>query len=184
MRSISAVVSLCRVCGYHPGTNAVPRSSAIISTTRRYTGGFEGYQQPDTKHDAYERALELSGNFPCIILVNPFLDQNVGSVARCMLNYGLTELRIVNPVCDIRSDQTKSLSAGAYKIIENAKVYEDVETCVRDLTRVLATSNRPRHMTQMVVTVSNYPSLYSVPYSKYILLPGPSFTMRRGENVS
>jgi hypothetical protein len=29
-----------------------------------------------------------------VILVNPFLDENVGSVARAMMNAGLTELRL------------------------------------------------------------------------------------------
>lgn len=31
---------------------------------------------------------------PCVILVCPHVDGNVGSVSRCMLNWGLSELRI------------------------------------------------------------------------------------------
>lgn len=117
-----------------------------------YKQTFAGYQQPDTKHDAYVKAKEFNQNFPVIILVNPFLDQNVGSVARCMMNYGLTELRIVNPVCDITSDNCRALSAGAYSIVENAKLFKTPEEAIADLTRVMATSNRPRHMNQLVVT--------------------------------
>lgn len=115
---------------------------------------FEGYQQPDPKHDAYEQALKTNNKFPCIILVNPFLDQNVGSVARTMMNFGLTELRIVSPepTCDIYGEGAKALSAGAFDIIKNARVFESLEDCVSDLTHLFATTNRPRHMTQMVYT--------------------------------
>lgn len=114
--------------------------------------GFEGYQQPDTKHDAYEQALQSGSKFPVIILVNPYLDQNVGSVARTMMNFGLTELRVVQPKCDIMSDHCKALSAGAFKIVENAKVFDSLKESIADLSQVVATSNRPRHMTQMVYT--------------------------------
>ena len=35
-----------------------------------------------------------------VILVNPFLDRNVGAVARAMLNFGLHDLVLVDPLCD------------------------------------------------------------------------------------
>lgn len=87
---------------------------------------------------------------PCIILVNPFLDSNVGSVARAMLNFGLTELRVVDPICDIHSPNAKALAAGAVDVLENAKVFQTAEACVQDLNRVFATTIRPRGMTQLV----------------------------------
>ena len=34
---------------------------------------------------------------PIIILARPQLGENIGKAARAMLNFGLTELRIVNP---------------------------------------------------------------------------------------
>jgi tRNA/rRNA methyltransferase len=36
-------------------------------------------------------------NQPAIILVNPQLGENIGKAARAMLNFGLTEMRIVKP---------------------------------------------------------------------------------------
>jgi len=69
-----------------------------------------------------------------------------------MLNFGLTELRIVNPVCNIYSDAAQSLSAGAYDVILKAKIYSSLEESIADLERVVATSVRPRHMTQIIYT--------------------------------
>ena len=43
---------------------------------------------------AWQIARRSEIRMPCIILVNPFVDGNVGSVSRCMLNWGLSELRI------------------------------------------------------------------------------------------
>ena len=39
----------------------------------------------------------MDENTLTIILIEPQLGQNIGAVARAMLNFGLTDLRIVNP---------------------------------------------------------------------------------------
>ena len=43
---------------------------------------------------AWQLARRSEIKMPCVILVSPFVDGNVGSVSRCMLNWGLSELRI------------------------------------------------------------------------------------------
>jgi hypothetical protein len=50
------------------------------------SGNFDGYRQSDTKKGAYEIAAASEIKMPCIILVNPFLDQNVGSCSRAMVS--------------------------------------------------------------------------------------------------
>jgi hypothetical protein len=50
---------------------------------------------------------------PSIILVRPFLDKNVGTVARAMLNFGITDLRLVDPQCDHLSSDARALASGA-----------------------------------------------------------------------
>ena len=40
---------------------------------------------------------KLISNGPCIILKDPQLPENIGMCARSMLNYGFSDLRIVNP---------------------------------------------------------------------------------------
>eukprot|EP01038_Epipyxis_sp_PR26KG_P009743 gene9743-13109_t len=118
------------------------------------TSAFKGYQQSEAKVTAYSDAKAIHANssiaMPCIILVNPFLAQNVGSVARSMLNFGLTELRVVQPNCDILSENARALAAGAYELLENAVIYESLQECVQDLNRIMATTIRPRHMAQII----------------------------------
>jgi hypothetical protein len=43
---------------------------------------------------AWQLARRSDVRMPCVILVCPHVDGNVGSVSRCMLNWGLSELRI------------------------------------------------------------------------------------------
>jgi TrmH family RNA methyltransferase len=123
-----------------------------------YCASFRGYEQPKTKEGAFFKAAEFS-NMPVIILVNPFLDQNVGSVARSMLNFGLTELRVVDPRCDIKSDNSKALAAGAIDILEYAKIFPTLKECISDLQVVMATTIRPRDMTQTIVSPSRAASI-------------------------
>jgi len=60
---------------------------------------------------------------PQIILVEPQLADNVGAAARAMANFGLSELRLVNPRPDWRSDKARAAASGADAILANARVY-------------------------------------------------------------
>ena len=45
----------------------------------------------------YNTIKSLNYNLPSIIIVNPFDEANLGTISRGMLNFGFTDLRIVNP---------------------------------------------------------------------------------------
>ena len=50
-------------------------------------------------HDQLGRAVDRNAvTVPAVILVNPQLGENIGSAARSMLNFGLTDLRLVAPL--------------------------------------------------------------------------------------
>ena len=108
----------------------------------------------DTKSvDPWKLAKQTSlMKMPVIILVNPFDPQNVGSVSRIMLNWGMTELRVVDPRCDVLSDEAKRLAVGSVKVLENAKIFSSLQECVSDLNRVIATTARQRDLNHMVHT--------------------------------
>ncbi|MTI09829.1 RNA methyltransferase [Curvivirga aplysinae] len=91
-------------------------------------------------------------NKPVIILVIPQLGENIGMVARAMLNCGLTELRLVNPRDGWPSQSARDASSGAIEVIEGAKLFESTADAVADLTYVYATTGRPRDMVAHVVT--------------------------------
>jgi len=91
-------------------------------------------------------------NMPAIILVEPFSDANIGSCSRAMLNFGMTDLRIVNPQVNHLSDTAKMLAVGSFEILENAKIYDTLESAISDLSKVIATTARIRGMSQIIYT--------------------------------
>ena len=95
----------------------------------------------------------VSWNAPTIILVRPFLDQNVGAVARAMLNFGMAELRLVDPQCDFLSDDARARASGAsVPVLERTRVFSTIAEATSDLTATFATTARLRDTTQVVVT--------------------------------
>jgi tRNA/rRNA methyltransferase len=71
-----------------------------------------------------------------VILIRPFLDQNVGATARNMLNFGLAHLRLVAPQCNHLSDDAMARAAGARDVLTNAQVFPTMEEAVQDCHQV------------------------------------------------
>jgi len=95
---------------------------------------------------------EPSSVAPAMILIAPQLGENIGFAARAMANFGLTELRLVNPRDGWPSDKARAAAAGADSIIDRAKVYPSLADAIGDLTFLLATTARPRGMVKPVLT--------------------------------
>ncbi len=85
---------------------------------------------------------------PVIILVRPQLAENVGMVARAMMNCGLSELRLVNPRENWLGKKAVAASSGAAVVLEKAKVFCSLEEAVADVHMVFATTARERDMTK------------------------------------
>ncbi len=81
---------------------------------------------------------------PAVILVEPQLGENIGMVARAMANFGLSELRIVNPRDGWPNEKARSAAANAQHVIADTKVYEDLAAAISDLNFVFATTARQR----------------------------------------
>ena len=95
---------------------------------------------------------QVLGPAPVVVLVNPQLGENIGTAARAMANFGLHELRIVEPRDGWPNEKALTASSGANWIIEGASVFGDLASAVRDMTYVYATTARPRGMIKEVVT--------------------------------
>lgn len=89
---------------------------------------------------------------PRVILVQPQLGENIGAVARAMLNCGLTELSLVEPREPWPNKKAEAMSAGATEVLDKAELFDSVEDAVAGLNRVFATTARPRDMPVRVVT--------------------------------
>ncbi len=87
---------------------------------------------------------------PAVILVRPQMAENVGMVARAMMNCMLSDLRLVCPRENHLSDKAVSASSGAQAILEKATVYSSLEEALSDIHFALATTARPREMTKPV----------------------------------
>lgn len=78
----------------------------------------------------------------CIILVEPQGPLNIGSVCRAMLNFGLKELRIVNPTCNHLCDDARRMAVKATTILESSIIYETLETALADCHFAMGTTRR------------------------------------------
>ncbi|WCL53004.1 RNA methyltransferase [Gimibacter soli] len=89
---------------------------------------------------------------PAIILVRPQLGENIGKAARAMLNFGLTDMRLVAPRDGWPNPAAGPAASGADVILDNAKVFDTVEAAIADCTTVYASTVRDRDMPKPVVT--------------------------------
>jgi tRNA/rRNA methyltransferase len=89
-----------------------------------------------------ERQLLTEG--PVIILVEPQMGENIGMVARAMANFGLAELRLVNPRDGWPNEKAQAAASKADHVIEGTKVYDTLEQTLADLNFVYATTARER----------------------------------------
>ncbi|MET0337337.1 MAG: RNA methyltransferase [Caulobacter sp.] len=92
------------------------------------------------------------GRAPCVILNAPQLAENIGSVARVMANFGLTDLRLVNPRDGWPQERAWASASGANWPLDDAKVFERLEDAIADLQLVFATTARPRETRLPVLT--------------------------------
>src|SRR5256885_3248598 len=79
---------------------------------------------------------------PCVILVEPKLADNIGAAARAMANFGLTRLRLVNPREGWPAERAYVVASGAHRILDEARVYDSVESAIGDLHYLFATTAR------------------------------------------
>lgn len=91
-------------------------------------------------------------NTPAIILSHPQLGENIGSAARAMANFGLGDMRLVNPRDGWPNDRAWTMAAGALDIVKDARLFPTVKEALGDLHLVYATTARERGATKEVLT--------------------------------
>ena len=77
----------------------------------------------------------------CIVLVNPQTDGNIGAVARSMLNFGFTDLRIVGRTPDW-SDEVRNRAKNAQSVLDSAQCADTLQDAVSDCSVVVGTSGK------------------------------------------
>jgi tRNA/rRNA methyltransferase len=99
-----------------------------------------------------EPRFPSAGAAPAIVLVRPQLAENIGAVARAMLNFGLTELRLVSPRVRWPDEVAYRSASGADLVLDGARVFATTPEAVADLSLVYASTARLRDMVKPVST--------------------------------
>ncbi|HEY8433840.1 MAG TPA: RNA methyltransferase [Sphingomicrobium sp.] len=99
--------------------------------------------------DPGEPKARLEG--PVFVLVRPQLGQNIGKAARAMLNFGLTEMRLVAPRDGWPNPDAGPAASGADVILEQAQVFDTTAEAIADCSQVFASTVRRRDLVMPVL---------------------------------
>jgi len=92
-----------------------------------------------------------AGRAPIVILVEPQLGENIGATARAMANFGLSQLRVVNPRQGWPNDKARMMATGAGRVLDAALLYPTLAAAIADCNFVLATTARAHDQAKPVV---------------------------------
>ncbi|MDH5189214.1 MAG: RNA methyltransferase, partial [Rhodospirillaceae bacterium] len=103
------------------------------------------------KKTAAKKSEQVS-HAPAIILVEAQMAENIGMVARAMLNSELYDLRLVRPRDGWPNVRAYPPSSGADVVLDKVQVFDTTKDAIADLGHVFATTARARDMSKDVFT--------------------------------
>lgn len=136
----------------------------------------EGLSERSETEDRLER--------PIVILVRPQLGQNIGKAARAMLNFGLTELRLVTPRDGWPNPEAGPAASGADVVLERAQVYDSVADAIADCSTVFASTVRRRDLVMPVVGPEEMAETIIARAGRSAILFGPERSGLETEDVA
>jgi tRNA/rRNA methyltransferase len=121
---------------------------------------------------------------PVIVLVRPQLGQNIGKAARAMLNFGLTEMRLVAPRDGWPNPDAGPAASGADIVLEQTKVFETTEAAIADCSTVFASTVRRRDLVMPVVGPQEMAESVAASDKRTAILFGPERSGLETEEVA
>jgi tRNA/rRNA methyltransferase len=110
---------------------------------------------------------------PVVVLVRPQLGQNIGKAARAMLNFGLTELRLVEPRDGWPNPDAGPAASGADAVLEKAQVFATVGEAIADCSTVYASTVRRRDLIMPVLSPEEMADAIASSPGRSAMLFGP-----------
>jgi len=110
---------------------------------------------------------------PIIVLVRPQLGENIGKAARAMLNFGLTELRLVAPRDGWPNPEAGPTASGADIVLERAQVFATAREAIADCSHVFASTVRRRDLVMPVTGPQGMADLIAGSSERSAILFGP-----------
>lgn len=121
---------------------------------------------------------------PVIVLVRPQLGENIGKAARAMLNFGLTEMRLVAPRDGWPNPSAGPAASGADIVLANATVHETLADAIADCSNVYATTVRKRGVTKPVMTPEQAAAAIRAETSRSAILFGPERSGLESDDIA
>jgi tRNA/rRNA methyltransferase len=121
---------------------------------------------------------------PVIVLVGPQLGQNIGKAARAMLNFGLTELRLVRPRDGWPNPDAGPAASGADVVLERAALFDSVTDAVADCSTIYASTVRRRDLVMPVVDPGQMAKHIASTAGRSAILFGPERSGLETEDVA
>jgi tRNA/rRNA methyltransferase len=121
---------------------------------------------------------------PVIVLVRPQLGQNIGKAARAMLNFGLTEMRLVAPRDGWPNPDAGPSASGADIVLEQAQVFATTADAIADCSTVFASTVRRRDLVMPVVTPEQMADRIAASPGRSAILFGPERSGLETEEVA
>ena len=126
----------------------------------------------------------ITGPEPAIVLVRPQLGQNIGKAARAMLNFGLTDMRIVAPRDGWPNPDAGPSASGADIVLEKAQLFDTVQEAIADCSTVYAATVRRRELVMPVLTPEAMASGIAKSPDRSAILFGPERSGLATEDVA
>jgi tRNA/rRNA methyltransferase len=161
-----------------------PSTSSVAPQDKRIGVGHPTSVHPEEPLSLSKRRVEGRSEGPIIILVRPQLGENIGKAARAMLNFGLTELRLVSPRDGWPNPSAGPAAAGADVVLERAQVFESVAEATADCAHVYATTVRKRGFVKPVVTPEEAAAAIRKALERSAILFGPERAGLENDDVA
>jgi tRNA/rRNA methyltransferase len=123
-------------------------------------------------------------NKPVIVLVRPQLGQNIGKAARAMLNFGLTELRLVEPRDGWPNPDAGPAASGADVVLERALVFDTVADAIAECSAVYASTVRRRDLVMPAIGPEGMAKRIAASPERSAILFGPERSGLETEEVA
>lgn len=121
---------------------------------------------------------------PVIILVRPQLGENIGKTARAMLNFGLTELRLVAPRDGWPNPSAGPAASGADIVLDGVRLFDTIAEATADCSHVFATTVRRRGVTKPVINPAEAASYIRGAPGRCAILFGPERAGLENDDVA
>lgn len=93
-----------------------------------------------------------------VILVEPQNPGNIGMVCRAMANFGVSDLRLVNP-CDYLHPEARKFAVGAHPLLGSARTFPNLASAMADLRLSVATTRRGGRLRGELLDLGQVPAL-------------------------